>query len=193
MRDAILLFSRSLMIALTLGLMGLAVNLASDDPVSLGYIPPREIVISNVKLILIDEKEAVRYLKDSEAVFVDCRECEDYKKSHVKGALCLSPDDFERRFPVLEPLLPPESNVILYCYGPTCDMAERVGVSLGQMGYLKLMIMSSGFPAWQQSKFPIEIANEKGAVSDHIFDGVIEDGTSCVEIVSSNINAQLRL
>ena len=193
MRDAILLCSRALMIALTLGLIGLAVNLASDDPVSLVHVPPREIVISNVKLILIDEKEAVRYLKDSEAVFVDCRECEDYKKSHVKGALCLSPDDFERRFPVLEPLLPPESNVILYCYGPTCDMAERVGVSLGQMGYLKLMIMSSGFPAWQQAKFPIEIANEKGAVSDDIFDGVIEDGTSCVEIASLNINAQLRL
>jgi rhodanese-related sulfurtransferase len=180
MRDAIILLSRALMIALAFSVLGIAANLASHDPVSLVYAPPRETVISNVKLILIDEKEAVQYLKDPGAVFVDCREFEDYQKSHIQKALCLPPDDFENRFPALETLLPLESKIILYCYGPTCDMAEKVGVSLGQMGYMNLMIMSSGFPAWEQAKFPIEIANEKGAVFDDIFDGIIEDEKSCV-------------
>lgn len=186
MKELIQLLKRSLLIALALGGIGLVANHASDDPISWVYIPPGETVISNVRLLLIDEKEAVRYLKDHDAVFVDCRECKDYLKSHVKGALCMAPDDFERRFPAIEPLIPIQSRIILYCHGPTCDMAERVGVALGQMGYMNLMIMISGFPAWDNAKFPVEGPSEKGAVSDDIYDGIIEEKAFCVDIASIN-------
>lgn len=186
MRDAIFLVGRALVIAFTLGFIGIAVNFASYEPISLVYVPPKEILISNVKLIMIDEKEAVRFLKDPEAVFVDCRECEDYQKSHIKGALCMAPDDFERRFPLLEPLLPLESKIVLYCYGPSCDMAEKVGVKLGQMGYTKLMVMNSGFPAWQQAKYPTEVPTDQGASYDDIFDGIIDSEASWVSVARLN-------
>ncbi len=190
MKELIQLLKKSLLIALALGGIGLVANHASDDPVAWVYIPPGEIVISNVKLLLIDEKEAVRYLKDHDAVFVDCRECKDYLKSHVKGALCLAPDDFERRFPVVEPLIPIQSRIILYCYGPSCDMAERVGVCLGQMGYPNLMIMTSGFPVWDNAKYPVEGSTEKGTVSDDFFDGIIDEKASYVEIASARPGLQ---
>jgi rhodanese-related sulfurtransferase len=38
--------------------------------------------------------------------------------------------------------MPEDSRLILYCYGPQCDMAEEVAKFLVQLGYKKMMIMS---------------------------------------------------
>lgn len=82
-------------------------------------------------------------------------------KSHVKGSVFLSPDDVEEQFPSVEPLLPQDSKIVLYCYGPECDMAERVAAFLAQMGYRNLAVMSAGFPAWHKAGYPVETSSEK--------------------------------
>lgn len=147
---------RALLIAIGFASIGALVNRVVDDPVPWVYAPPKELVLEGVTLQLIDEKEAARLLSDPETVFIDSRKCMDYAKSHVRGAICLPPDDVEQRFPSVEPLIPSESRVILYCYGPECDMAEKVAEFLVQMGYRNLLIMSSGFPAWIKGKYPVD-------------------------------------
>jgi rhodanese-related sulfurtransferase len=152
---------KALIIAMGFSIIGLILNLGSDQPVPWGYAPPKDIVLAGVRVPLIDENQAAKHFDDGSTVFVDSRKCSDYAKSHVKGAICLPPDDVEERFPAVEPLIPPESRVILYCYGPECDMAEKVGTFLAQMGYKNMMIMTSGFPAWEKAKFPIDGRTEK--------------------------------
>ncbi len=132
------LFTRAIIIALTLVAVGVLANVAADDPVPWAYVPPKEIALNGVKISLIDEIEAVRFLGDPKTVFVDSRDFKDYARSHVKGAVCLPPDGVEQRFPTVEPLIPIESRIILYCHGPECDMAEKVAAFLSQMGYGKL-------------------------------------------------------
>ncbi len=164
------LFTRAIIIALIFTAIGVFANVAADDPVPWVYVPPKEIALDGVKISLIDENEAVRFLDDPETVFVDTRDFKDYGRSHVKGAVCLPPDDVEQRFPTVEPLIPIESRIILYCHGPECDMAEKVAAFLSQMGYGKLVIMSSGFPAWEKAKYPVEGATETGAAYEHYND-----------------------
>ncbi|MBI5250561.1 MAG: rhodanese-like domain-containing protein, partial [Desulfomonile tiedjei] len=127
MKDLFLLICRAVSIALFFASIGLFTNLAADVPILWVYAPPREVELAGVTVQLIDEREALKFLDDPATVFVDSRKCDDYANSHVKGAICLPPDDVEQRFPSVEPLMPPESRLILYCYGPECDMAERVG------------------------------------------------------------------
>ena len=103
------------------------------------------------------------------------RKCMDYAKSHVKGATCLPPDDVEQRFPSVEPLIPSDNRVILYCYGPECDMAEKVGEFLAQMGYKNMLIMSSGFPAWEKANDPVDGRSEKDTAIEDPNDIFMED------------------
>jgi rhodanese-related sulfurtransferase len=155
-------------LAIAFASVGIVKNLVSTVPLLWLYCPPEEIVIEGVRVPLIDEREAMRFLHEPETVFVDARNCSDVAKSKVIGALCLPPDDIERRFPLVEQLIQPDSRVILYCYGPECDMAERVARFLASMGYRNMMIMSSGFAAWQRAKYPLE-SSENVYINDGWF------------------------
>jgi rhodanese-related sulfurtransferase len=103
-------------------------------------------------------------------VFIDSRKCNDYAELHVRGAICLPPDNVEERFPSIEAILMPESRLILYCYGPDCDMAERVGAFLAQLGHKNMMIMSSGFSAWHKARFPVDGKNNSDASKGDLLD-----------------------
>jgi len=147
---------RALVIAGVWGAIGIAVNLYASKPLPWVYVPPKEISVEGVTVPLIDEKEARRFFSDAITVFVDSRTGTDYEKSRVKGAIFLSPYFVEERFPIVEPQLPLEGRVILYCYGPECDMAEEVAKFLAKAGYRNMMIMSAGFKAWQKAGYPVE-------------------------------------
>ncbi len=166
---------RALVIAMVFASIGVVANLAGDHPIPWLYAPPKEVVLAGVTVQLIDEREAAKFLDDSGTVFVDSRNCPDYAKSHVRGAICLTPEDVEHRFPLVEPLIPLESRVVLYCYGPECDMAEKVGEFLAKMGYKNMMIMSSGFSAWARAKYPVDGRDEKDTVIEDPADMFIEE------------------
>lgn len=153
---------RALILAVLFGSVGPVLNLMSQRPLSWVYVTPKEVIVAGVKVSLVDEKEARQYFDDRATVFVDSRNCDDYAKSHVKGAICFPPERAEERYAATESLLPLESRIILYCYGPECDMAEKVGEFLGQRGYTNMLIMSSGFAAWERAGFPVERSIESG-------------------------------
>jgi rhodanese-related sulfurtransferase len=146
---------QALLIAVAWGAIGAGTNFFSAKPIPWVYEPPTSLELAGVKVPLIDEKRARELWENSETVFVDSRNQADYSESRVKGSVFLPPDDQER-FVSVEPLLPQESMIVLYCYGPECDMAERVALFLVQLGYRNLAIMSSGFAAWEQAGYPVE-------------------------------------
>ncbi len=153
---------RALIIAAAASCVGLGLNLASGRNLPWIYVPPDRIEIKGVKVPLIDEKEARKLFDDPSTVFVDTREADDYAKRRVKGAVLLPPEGKEERFQAVEMLLPRESRLILYCYGPECDMAEKVAEFLVDLEYTNLAIMRPGFPAWLKAGYPIDLSAERG-------------------------------
>ena len=137
-------------------LIGVGSNLIPARHIPWLYVPPTEITVLNHKIPLVTSKKAIRWLDDPLAVFVDTRDNKDYLKGHVRGAVSLSPDDKEQKFPGIEPLMPQDSKLILYCYGPDCDMAERVASFLIDFGYSNIMIMNDGYSSWEQNGFPTQ-------------------------------------
>ena len=150
-----------LVIAVGWGVVGFGLNFISAKPVPWIYEPRKSLDLAGVKVLLIDEKQAREFLESSETVFVDSRKQDDYVKSHVKGGIFLPPDDVQERFVSVEPLLSQDSRIVLYCYGPECDMAEQVAEFLIQLGYKNLAIMSVGFPAWENAGYPVETATDR--------------------------------
>jgi len=151
---------RALLIALAASLVGLGINVVSSKPVPWTYVPPDALEISGFRVPLIDEKEARKLMDEQGTIFVDTRHKDDYDEKHVKGSIFLPQDDKEQQFIAVQPLLPEDARLILYCYGPQCDMAEEVARFLEPLGYKKMMIMTAGFRAWEKAGYPVEGENK---------------------------------
>lgn len=147
---------RGLALVVIFGSIGPTLNLFASHPIPWVYSPPKEVVLEGQKIPLVDEFQAKKLFDQSGTVFVDARQPEHYEEGHVKGALLIPPKEKEERFMKLQPLLPEDCSIVLYCYGPDCDAAEHVAHFLVQMGYQNLSIMSPGFSAWEQRGFPVE-------------------------------------
>ncbi len=153
--------ARAFVILLFWSCLGLGINLISPKSIPWVYEPPADLTISGIKVPLVNEKEALKYLEDPAATFVDTRKPEHYAESHVKGAISLPADEKEERFPLVQPLLPEDNLLVLYCYGPECEDAERVAEFLVQLGYHKMIIMSPGFPQWKKAGYPMDTGSEE--------------------------------
>jgi rhodanese-related sulfurtransferase len=156
------LIIKALLIAAAASCVGLGLNVALGRNLPWIYVPPVQVEFKGVKIPLIDEKEARRLFDDPGTVFVDTREPDDFAKRHVRGAVLLTPEGKEERFLAVEMLLPRESRLILYCYGPECDMAEKVAEFLVDLDYSNLAIMRAGFPAWLKAGYPIDQSAKRG-------------------------------
>ncbi|MGO9567758.1 MAG: rhodanese-like domain-containing protein [Desulfomonilaceae bacterium] len=156
MKEYILILVRAALILVCASFIGLGVNLISPKSLPWKYTPPKEVEVRGVKVPLIDEQAAFRLFGSDGTIFLDTRKNEDYSESHVQGAIFITPEEKEELFPVVQPLLPEEARLILYCYGPECDMAEQVADFLAQLGYTNMMIMSAGFRAWEKAGHPVE-------------------------------------
>lgn len=152
---------RSLLITVLGAAVGVGVNAIRPTGLPWVYVPKTELLIAGVKVPLVDEKEAARFVDDPETVFVDTRREEDYRERHVKSAIFLPEDDIEERFITAQGLMPEDSRIILYCYGPECDMAEKVAGFLAQNGYKNMMIMTAGFRAWEKAGYAVEGEGKK--------------------------------
>ncbi|MFH0825702.1 MAG: rhodanese-like domain-containing protein, partial [Pseudomonadota bacterium] len=148
-------------IVMVWGAVGLGVNLVSPNGIPWIYVQAKTVELHGIKVELIDEKEARKFFGNGETVFVDSRTHEDYDKGHVEGSVFLGPEDVEERYVSVQPLLPEESKIILYCYGPECDMAERVAEFLGGLGYRDMSIMTAGYAAWEHAGFPVSRSSGK--------------------------------
>ena len=134
MKEYLLILVRAVLILVCASLVGLGVNLISPKSIPWEYVPPKEIEAHGVKVPLIDEEAAFKLFGSEGTVFVDTRKKEDYSERHVKGAVFLPPEEKEELFPTVQPFLPEDARIILYCYGPECDMAETSRQLPGSVG-----------------------------------------------------------
>jgi rhodanese-related sulfurtransferase len=150
-------FIRACLIALAASFVGIGLNAVSSKPLPWTYVPPRQIEFDGIRVPFVDEKEARSYFQNEEGtIFIDTRHKKDFDESHIKGALFIEADEKEEHFIAVQPLLPTEARLILYCYGPECEMAEQVARFLAQMGYRDMLIMTAGFRAWEKAGYPVE-------------------------------------
>ncbi len=156
MKRFLWIVARAALLALFGAAVGLGVNLVSPRGIPYVYVPPRVVDLAGVKAPLIDEKEAHKYSNDDRTVFVDAREEKDFTEGRVKGAVNLPSAHKEDAFQRVELLLPKDARLILYCHGPDCRMAEKVGSLLAQLGYKDMMIMETGYDAWEKAGYPVE-------------------------------------
>lgn len=104
--------------------------------------------------------EAKMLFDSPQVSFVDARTRENYALGHIRGAVRLQLEDFQKGVPPKLGLIPRENKIVVYCSGGNCDESERVAEQLEGSGYRNIYIIHDGFPGWKAMNFPIEIAED---------------------------------
>ena len=50
----------------------------------------------------------------------------------------------------------PETPIITYCDGETCNLSHDLALFLRDMGFMNVRVLVNGWTAWHESRFPVE-------------------------------------
>ena len=98
--------------------------------------------------IALEDAEALYF--NQQAVFLDARSREQYRKGHVEGAKSLPWEDFERRFPQVMSGISRDAIIITYCDGESCNLSRELASALIAKGYDQVRVLVDGWKLWQQ-------------------------------------------
>ena len=94
-------------------------------------------------------------LYNQNVLFIDARDFVEYEIAHIKGAVSLPYNDFDKYAYRLKKI-PKDKPLIVYCDGRECDLSILLGDKLFDMGYQKVYIFFGGWVDWQLANYPIE-------------------------------------
>jgi rhodanese-related sulfurtransferase len=97
----------------------------------------------------IDTAELLRRLHDATVVVLDVRPELEYRQGHIPGALSVPLSALEEHLHTL----PRDREVVAYCRGPYCVLADEAVQLLRQHGF-RARRLSAGFPEWQATGYP---------------------------------------
>jgi rhodanese-related sulfurtransferase len=107
----------------------------------------------------ISTEEAFNRYELGEAIFVDCRDEHELQEGIIPGALHVSAHAFERGRPETLSYIPEDAEVILYCNGPRCPLAEEAARYFVDYGYSNLYIFKGGWDEWTEKQYPVDTSD----------------------------------
>ncbi len=119
--------------------------------------------IADPAVTLISMDTALEAFQAKKALFVDARNPENYMEAHIPGAVNVPPAQFEADAEPFLSNIPFDQEVILYCDGPGCHLAETLSVLMKEVGYEKLMLFSDGWQGWEKENLPITFGKEEAS------------------------------
>lgn len=96
-------------------------------------------------------KELFERMQAGEVVVLDVRPREEYRAGHIAGARSVPLDELESRLDDL----PSDVEVVAYCRGPYCVIADEAVEHLQEHGY-RARRLDTGFPDWKAADLPVE-------------------------------------
>lgn len=96
----------------------------------------------------------LKTLLDSKAkiTVVDARSPEEYQEAHIKGAISVPVDQWDK----YDNRLPADksSKIVFYCNGVKCGKSKKAGRKALEMGYDNVYVYAEGMPVWEAKGMP---------------------------------------
>jgi rhodanese-related sulfurtransferase len=138
-----------LIVALLLG-----ISLVFNAPAALAKDMTAKDLLENAKknVTMISLEDAKALFDKGGAVFLDCREPDEYKMGHIPGAINVPRGLLE--FQITSKVPDKNANIVMYCKtgGRACLACQ----SIGEMGYKNAKDMEGGWVAWEKAGYPVE-------------------------------------
>lgn len=99
----------------------------------------------------VTNDDLLRKLESGNVIVLDVRPESEYKTGHIAHALSIPIDQLSKRLKEL----PKGIEIVAYCRGPFCVLADDAVALLSKAGY-NVTRLEEGFPEWQLQELPVE-------------------------------------
>ncbi len=96
-------------------------------------------------------------------MFVDARDPGQYKRSHIRRAVNLSPVEREHLYPLLKPSLEAAKAIVVYGRGFSKHPAAEIGQFLRQQGFEAVWVMDACLADWRAAGYAVREFKRLGA------------------------------
>ena len=93
-------------------------------------------------------------------IIFDARDSEEFREGHVHGAKSLPYDEFSDESVFVLQDIPFDLEVITYCEGMNCSLAEDLADLLKEMGFLDVKVFAGGWEEWLENGMPVAKEND---------------------------------
>ena len=156
-------FRESLLITIIAGFLAFGLNLVRQSPVDLrGHAPipmepntlvDNQEVLAGVQEITLDD--AIDRFRQGTALFVDARSIDDFRKGHIDGAINIPDTNFEEYIGPFMAANAPETLLITYCEGKSCELSQKLAEKLILSGFDNVYHLKDGWGEWKRNDLPI--------------------------------------
>lgn len=101
----------------------------------------------------VTNEDLLRKLESGNVTVLDVRPESEYKTGHIAHALSIPIDQLSKRLKEL----PRGIEIVAYCRGPFCVLADDAVALLSKAGY-NVTRLKEGFPEWQLQELPVEVS-----------------------------------
>ena len=145
-------------ILLLAAFLGLSVNQLRPGKLALvaDWSPKAQLTLESGDSMEISPDQAEELFHTQVGVFLDARSPELYAEGHIQGAFNLPWDEFENRFTDAMVDIPPETLIITYCDGETCNLSKELALALFDKGYANARVLVNGWTVWRERSLPVE-------------------------------------
>ncbi len=99
----------------------------------------------------ISRDELLRKMEEDDVYLIDVRPSEEFELGHIKNAVSLPKVELGERLDEL----PKDKEVVAYCRGPLCLMADEAVRFLKENGF-NAVRLDEGFPEWKAIDLPVD-------------------------------------
>lgn len=99
----------------------------------------------------VSTDDLLKKMEDEDIMIIDVRPEEEYKKGHIRNAYCFPKDLLNENIKDLDN----SKQIVAYCRGPFCMLADEAVEMLNQNGY-QAARLENGYPDWAARDLPIE-------------------------------------
>lgn len=147
---------RVLLIIFLSSLVGIGVNISlvvkyAKGNYKKGFLHPQE--TSSITFISLPQAE--EYFFSHQALFIDSRSREEFRKGHIPNALNLPYEEADSTL-LQSRSLSQEKILVVYCDGEECQSSVHLGRKLSQMGYSQIKVFFGGWKEWKEAGLPVE-------------------------------------
>lgn len=100
----------------------------------------------------ISRAELVERIVDGDVIVLDVRPAAEYAAGHIAGARSIAVDQLAGSLGAI----PSDVEVVAYCRGPYCVMADEAVRLLRRCGR-RARRLEGGFPEWRRAQLPVEM------------------------------------
>ncbi|MFW6348333.1 MAG: ArsR/SmtB family transcription factor [Cyclonatronaceae bacterium] len=99
---------------------------------------------------LLDSQTLLRRMSEKNIILLDVRPRSEYDAGHIRSARSVPESELEQMLQEL----PNDREIVAYCRGPLCTMADDAVRLLRRRGY-KAYKLDVGFPEWKMQQLPV--------------------------------------